>query len=436
MSIPLDNLYHWVEGLLPSPCAVYLFYPHGSKDISAIIHIDSQGVDCTLPAIIMHDQEPLDYALHESSSNLKLGEHCLPDSLPTPIKSMLELIKELTKTYMPEINIYYSPFVVGSHIYDQAILVHSEKNSNDLKKYVNNGYIGVHYWAHAIIALDWFRFAKIDKRLTRSSINKRFLIYCRDWSNRREYRLKFLSLLTENQLVECSKVTVLKTNTDGQRYDSYKFNNSEFHIEDLTTLDLLEDNYYSSSVSADYIPQDFAESAISVVLETEFDGDRIHLTEKILRAIACKHPFILAAGPGSLEYLRSYGFKTFSPWIDESYDLETNSVTRLKKIIESMKKINDLCPEDFSIVLEKINEIAEYNHKRFFNSAFFAQVQDELKEGLEQACCQVVKTRGEKFLLLQKLLKKYNHTLLRDPSLEFFRKESIKLLRKLRRNDQ
>jgi hypothetical protein len=44
------------------------------------------------------------------------------------------------------------------------------------------------------------------------------------------------------------------------------------------------------------------------------------LTEKALRPIACGQPFILAATPGSLQYLRSYGFKTFSGYIDETYD--------------------------------------------------------------------------------------------------------------------
>jgi hypothetical protein len=48
------------------------------------------------------------------------------------------------------------------------------------------------------------------------------------------------------------------------------------------------------------------------VAETVFDT-RIHLTEKTLRPIACGHPFILAAGPGSLKYLQTYGFRTFSP---------------------------------------------------------------------------------------------------------------------------
>ena len=241
-------------------------------------------------------------------------------------------------------------------------------------------------------------------------------------------------MLIENQLVECSNVTVLKTNTEGQRYDAYKFNNSNFDVSNLAELESLEDNNHPSSSSADYVPQDFAESAISVVLETEFDGARIHLTEKILRAIACKHPFILAAGPNSLEYLRSYGFRTFSPWINEDYDLETDSVSRLEKIINSMKKINDQLPKEFADTLEKINEIAEYNQKHFFSSVFFEQVSNELKNGLHDAHNHIIQTQGNKFLQLEKLLKKHNHALMRDPVLAPFRTKSISKLRQLRRN--
>jgi len=434
MSIPLDNLYHWVESLLPGPCALYLFYPHGHKDISHISLLDQYNDHCITPSILMHDQEPLDYELYADNEKLTLNQNLLwPGNVPQ-MKVIEKALDELTKKHMPGINLLYVPFQTGSQIYDQMMLVHSEKNSNDLEKYINDGYVCVYYWAHAVIALDWFRFAKMDGRLKRSTVDKKFLIYCRDWSNRREYRLKFLSLLIENQLVECSNVTVLKTNTEGQRYDAYKFNNSDFDVSNLSELELLEDNNHLSSSSADYVPQDFAESAISVVLETEFDGARIHLTEKILRAIACKHPFILAAGPNSLEYLRSYGFQTFSPWIDESYDLETNSVTRLEKIINSMKKINDQSPKEFAATVEKINEIAEYNQKHFFSSVFFEQVSDELEKGLCNAYDLIICTRGKKFLHLQKLLKKHNHALIRDPVLVPFRTKSILKLRQLRRN--
>jgi hypothetical protein len=143
------------------------------------------------------------------------------------------------------------------------------------------------------------------------------------------------------------------------------------------------------------------------VLETVFDDQRIHLTEKIFRPIACGHPFILAAGPGSLEYLRSYGFKTFDPWIDESYDKEINSYLRLKKIIQSMIKLIDLNNSEYSAV----KDIAEFNRRHFFSDAFQQQITNELKSNLNTAFEKQKRPRGKIWRSIRKNLKRHNSKL-------------------------
>ena len=80
------------------------------------------------------------------------------------------------------------------------------------------------------------------------------------------------------------------------------------------------------------------------MLETLFDDTRWHLTEKSLRPSACGKPFMLAATAGSLQYLRSYGFKTFSGLIDESYDLIVEPHLRLQSIAQEMQRISQLSP--------------------------------------------------------------------------------------------
>ena len=176
-------------------------------------------------------------------------------------------------------------------------------------------------------------------------------------------------------------------------------------------------------------PIDFVNSEISVVLETIFDGDRIHLTEKILRPIACGHPFILAAGPGSLEYIRSYGFKTFAPWIDESYDQETDSLKRLEKIIQSMEHIQQLQGSELENFSKGIKQIADFNKTHFFSDSFFNSVKSELQNNLDCAYSQVGKVQGKCYLELLKILKKHN---------EFgnfqSRREKTQFLRQLRQS--
>jgi len=423
MSVPLDNLYHWVESLLPDPAVLYVFRPHGSKNISDCEWLNDYDVDTVwkMPAIILHDQEPLDWNFYKHPgqylAHLKKRKYILP-------------LYNLLFRYFINFNLKSLIISTLSGMYDQVILVHSEKNSPDLEQYQQNEFICVYYWAHAIIARDWYRFAKHDTRLnTVTKPHNKFLIYCRDWSHRREYRLKFLELLVKNNLLQDSQTSVMHTNSKGVHFSQYQFENSAFELHNPELIDCVPLNTFSSSASADYDYIDFVNTQISMVLETVFDGDRIHLTEKTFRPIACGHPFILAAGAGALEYIKSYGFKTFAPWIDESYDLEIDSVQRLEKIIQAMKKIQCLQDRELEDFLHQVKSIAEFNKKHFFSDEFFNQVQDELKNNLSLAHEQVKKSRGRHYLEIIKLSKKYK---LVDQM--FQRQEKTQFVRQLRRS--
>jgi hypothetical protein len=432
MSIPLDNLYHWVEGLLPCPAVLYLFYPHGSRNISGLQPNRNHATfDSYLlaPAVFAHDQEPLSYKRYRDV-NSELPE------FERKRNAVGDVSSQYAQVLLPVfdcMNMSAVTFCYGTHqMFDQSIVIHSEKNSKDLEQYQQNGFVDVYYWSHAVIARDWYRFAQYDTRLTRKSTQHLFLIYCRDWSNTREYRLKFQELLAQNDLVRSSVTSLMHTNSDGVHFRDHEFSNPEFQVQH-SLLESISENQYDSQASADYVPEDFATSLLSVVLETEFDGSRIHLTEKILRPIACGHPFMLVAGPGSLEYLRSYGFRTFAPWIDESYDLETNSVSRLKAVVASMKKIQQLKPVEQALLAGRINQIADYNRKHFFSEEFFSLIEQELKTNLENAVSRVWKTQGQNYLKALAILKQ--HGLHRaDPNLNAYRGRIARLLRSIRQS--
>jgi len=422
MSVPLDNLYNWVEGLLPYPAALYIFHPHGSKKISDCdwLRDYNSSNKWKLPGIIMHDQEPLDWEFYNlSSSKLDINYNYVKRfTTGSPLlQTKLHLFKNL--------NLRSLVLIQSSCLYDNVILVHSEKNSKDLFRYVQNGYICVHYWAHAVIARDWYRFAEHDKKLTEIKPPKyKFLIYCRDWSHIREYRLKFLELLVKNNLQHTSQTSVMHINSKGVHFAQHQFVNPAFKLHDPELIFNITQNQYSSNISATYNDLDFCTTEISIVLETVFDDSRIHLTEKILRPIACGHPFLLAAGPNALEYLRTYGFKTFAPWIDESYDLESNSLKRLEKIIQSMVQIQNLQGQELRNFSKKIKQIAEYNKAHFFSDSFFKQVTDELENNLGQAIQLVKESRGEYWLKLLSYLKKHhpmNQMLMRREQTQFVR---------------
>jgi hypothetical protein len=111
---------------------------------------------------------------------------------------------------LPEMQKFYKKLhfksLLVKNFYDLTLLVHSEKNSYQVEKYMQNNFVPVYYWSHAVIARDWFRFAQHDPLINTDFkiTDKTFLIYNRAWSGSREYRLKFAEqLVTTNLYQNC-----------------------------------------------------------------------------------------------------------------------------------------------------------------------------------------------------------------------------------------
>jgi hypothetical protein len=162
------------------------------------------------------------------------------------------------------------------------------------------------------------------------------------------------------------------------------FKNKNLQIANFALEQHLQPTSADSTSSADYCGSDYAACGIEVVLETLFDDSRWHLTEKTLRPIACGKPFLLAATPGSLQYLRNYGFETFADVIDETYDTIADGAARLDAVIQEMKRIADLDTAAKQVLYTKLHEIAQRNKHRFFNG-LFDQVIEEYRTNLDQA---------------------------------------------------
>ena len=373
MTVPTHNLYDFIHMVTKKRYMLLYQYPFGSRDLHNICslhgdltHINGDlGIDKkdlliskfvplnqidyiyiykTQPVLLCHDQEPLNFDLY------------LDDT---------EYIKNYRKTLAKNTihdphNIYFNNFNLRLaqlyNIQKSWILLHSEINSHNLARYESTGrFVGAYWWSHAIISRDWYRFAEHDTTLVPNfSPMRLFLVYCRGIDGSRAYRQDFLQQLDQHSLMDNCQTRSL----DGEEA--------------------------TSDSSAVYNRTDYNSTGISVVLETVFD-ERIHLTEKILRPIACGHPFILAAGPGSLELLRRYGFKTFSGYINESYDKIKNSQERLSAICYEMKRIKELPKSDQEELLKKCQDVAAYNQKHFFSDKFFNTVVSELENNVNTA---------------------------------------------------
>ena len=380
MSIPLDRLYHYIEDIAEeiygNPVIIYRFYPHGSKKLEDLMPLRNYSwqENNLFPAIYCNDQEPLDYNFYENY-NMVVSSN-----------KWLDLIDSLS------VGRHKKNMKLEPTIYDQSLLLHSEQRSKELLKYKNNHWETVYYWNHALLALDWFRYAKHIK--IKRIPTKKFLMYNRAWSGTREYRLKFADLLIDYKLFELCQTSVSFVDQN-IHYKNHKFTNTDWQpshkLENYFTC-----NNTSSTSSADFTIEDYANTDIEIVLETLFDDDRLHLTEKSLRPIACGQPFILAATHGSLEYLRRYGFKTFSGIIDESYDLIKDPVCRLHAIVQSMEQINNWSDVEQQRKMMQLQDIANYNRKHFFSNKFFNQIINELAENISTSLDNFKSTKSSK----------------------------------------
>jgi len=87
------------------------------------------------------------------------------------------------------------------------------------------------------------------------------------------------------------------------------------------------------------------------------------ITEKTFKAILFKHPFILISIPNSLDVLKFLGYKTFHPWIDESYDKELDDNKRLLMIVKEVKRLCNLSNGDRLKFLNACRDIVEFNYQ-------------------------------------------------------------------------
>lgn len=105
-------------------------------------------------------------------------------------------------------------------------------------------------------------------------------------------------------------------------------------------------------------------SKVNLVIETEMKNDTNRYTEKTMKPIAIKQPFIIAGNHNTLKLLHKDGFKTFHPYIDESYDNEENTSKRIDLITNELKKILSMSKSEWLAFKKNINPILNHNQKR------------------------------------------------------------------------
>tara|TARA_R110000822_G_scaffold100807_3_gene226743 strand:+ start:4038 stop:5156 length:1119 start_codon:yes stop_codon:yes gene_type:complete len=354
---------------------VGFFYPFGRTDYDSCMinaYNDTTVIPKDLKICLFYDQEPL----------LEKNIH--------------ELIENISKPTVRPDNV--------------CMFGNSEISEYKTELCATYNFVDFYYFFHGLLCTYWFSDVKYFKHINHP-IKNDFLAMNHLCTNDRSYRLTLVAELIENNLIDKGSVSLHlfsdANSTVKQELFNFDSKLSKYakkliykNITPLTDNLTIDTEQGLGQMSADFdhgVYEMWQSSFFHIVTETVFYYDKLHLTEKIFKPIVASRPFILCAAPGNLAYLKSYGFKTFDRWIDESYDLESDHDTRIKKIVAEVKRITELSANDKEKMYIEMLDVLNYNFNHFFNE-FKEIVVDELLENFKLSADQLnLQDNNQKF---------------------------------------
>jgi len=311
--------------------------------------------------------------------------------------------------------VYKTPGIV-------AVSEHSEQVNLLVKKY---NLKLLYYFFHGFAALDWYRgyYALNCNKLIVKQYNYDFITFNRLITEDRSYRIYFVSQLAKHNLIDKGLISFGVADHKQDWRDELERNtmtklSQHARQEIWNVLPNMPNRLY---IDGDNIPgaasttiarsnsftlqnkESSKDAFWHIVTETVFYYDKLHLTEKIFKPIVSKQPFMLLAAPGNLEYLRSYGFKTFGNVIDESYDTIQDPDARVDAVVAQMKWYSELSDSDKLDVMKKLEPIIEYNFHHFYGK-FKEIIVDELITNCENLFTEIDYQHDVDFDLIKKIL--------------------------------
>lgn len=273
------------------------------------------------------------------------------------------------------------------------ILANSEQSAIKKKMCLHHNMLDWYFFYHGFAALDWFADCQYIDRAS-VDIVKPYLSFNHIVTSRRAYRMALTARLDALGVLDDGIVSFHGTKRDCIR----EISSDSSYLSDVDR-DLIARMIAKHKVLSRELSDERANGAwsaqcghseynlwqqafVHLVNETVFYDDKLHLTEKIFKPIVAERPFILACAPGNLAYLKSYGFKTFDPWIDEDYDRVLDPTVRLAMITEQVAKFCNMPLHQLRQIHQEMKPILEYNKRHFFQE-FRQTIVHELVDNFE-----------------------------------------------------
>jgi len=129
-------------------------------------------------------------------------------------------------------------------------------------------------------------------------------------------------------------------------------------------------------------------SYINLVSETWFfEIDTLFVSEKVFKPILLGQPFIVAGNAGILQLLKSLGYETFSPYINEEYDNIINPSERLRAIFTEIDRLCNLTDKEIKTIMTALHGVCVRNRRKIISrvteNTSLEKTLSEIKEWVE-----------------------------------------------------
>jgi hypothetical protein len=129
-------------------------------------------------------------------------------------------------------------------------------------------------------------------------------------------------------------------------------------------------DYPNYGMDQDIYEKPYNDTACSIVSETNDNNDEVFMTEKIWKPIIAQQLFIVHGNGLYLQRLREMGFKTFSNYFDESYDLVVDRNKRIETIVDVCAGLRNASWQDIYLQSQALRQ---HNYTNFFDKEKLAR---------------------------------------------------------------
>lgn len=279
--------------------------------------------------------------------------------------------------------------------------VGSKQNVQEFHKYLGHPIKLLFYsnWQHTVVThnsniTDWILKSRVDQ-----VAEKKFLCYN---GGPRPHRLALLYYLDQKDFIDQGLVSAHIP--DSQNNQIFVHDSLEYTFPDIAqdasnsfvkkglyprVLDASYENIKQSTEghSQCYVKTEhFEKTRFSIITETAYSNKHVcstmiennvpfvaptipcgFATEKTFKAMLGRHPFVMISTPGFLAQLRTLGYMTFHPYIDESYDRIVDDQERMLAVVAEITKLCDMDDVRWHAFQQHVEHIIEHNTRLLLN---------------------------------------------------------------------